>query len=183
VLGLAFPNLHWIHLVRRDVVRQAISLVRARQTNQWYELQPWAAEALSGWDSSRPGMLAHLELSAERIATARAEAARQQPASAVRYDFEAIAQQVTWLTAEHDRWSRFFDAAGIVPFRVTYEALADRYEATIRSVLDYLQLEYDERRLLPPVLKRQSDGISETWATQFAIDRARARAARTESPA
>lgn len=174
LLGSVFPNLLYIHLVRRDIVRQAISLVRARQSNSWYELQPWAAAALSQWDTARSSALAHLNISPERIANAVAAVEQQgRGLPELRYDFDAIEQQVNWLTGETERWLAFFKSAKIHPGVVEYEELASDYQGGVRRVLTHLRVGYDDRRLLPPALKRQSDEINDKWAERFEADRRR----------
>jgi LPS sulfotransferase NodH len=128
----AFPRLGFIHIARRDKLRQAISKARAVQTGLW-KVQPGREEA------------------------ALAE-----------FDRELIDRSLREAEEEERIWQEFFAANNLQPFRVEYEELCANYEATVRAVLQFLQISLPRRkRISQPVTKRQSDAISAEWERRY----------------
>lgn len=75
-------------------------------------------------------------------------------------------QQIRWfeeILDEHDaRWLDFFARSGIEPLAVVYEEFADRYDETVRAVLDYVGVDLpDDVEIEPPGLQKQADAWSE----------------------
>jgi len=134
-----FPNLHYIRIVRRDKVRQAVSLWRAIQT--W----SWKHEKASSPTSTS------LHSSSELI-----------------FNYAAIDHLVRRIQAHEDAWERYFSANAIQPFSVVYEDLKDAYEITAVQILHYLnislpkQVAFAERKM-----KQQADTLSEQWVARY----------------
>jgi LPS sulfotransferase NodH len=84
------------------------------------------------------------------------------------FDAELIEQCLRDGEQQETLWEQFFKQNGIDPFRVEYEKLCQDYEATIREVLDFLQISLPRRtRIGPPVTIRQADDISRAWEKRF----------------
>ena len=93
---------------------------------------------------------------------------RQEP----QFDSDLIEQCLRDGEQQEQSWERFFQRVGITPFRVEYEKLCENYEATIRAVLDFLQISLRRgQRIGPPVTIRQADDISHAWEERFLAER------------
>jgi trehalose 2-sulfotransferase len=99
---------------------------------------------------------------------------RQKP----QFDADLIEQCLRDGEQQEQVWQGFFQRTGIDPFRVEYEKLCENYEATIRAVLDFLQISLPRgQRIGPPVTVRQADEISRVWEERFLAERSPAIAA------
>jgi trehalose 2-sulfotransferase len=79
---------------------------------------------------------------------------------------------------QEQQWDGFFARNRVEPFRVEYETLCDDYEATIRAVLNFLEISLPRRyRVGLPVTIRQSDELSREWEERFLAERSPAVAA------
>ena len=153
LLASVFPRLRYIRLIRRDKVRQAVSLWRAIQSWQWREDGP----------SGVP------EPASER----------GTDGAPLRYSFDALDRLREGLEAEERWWDGYFAAAGIEPLTIFYEDFADRHDEAVRGILRYLEIPLDDERPLPsPTMRRQSDGRSHAWVERY---RTEARAAGVEA--
>ena len=83
------------------------------------------------------------------------------------YHGGAIAHLAAQLAEQDDAWRAWFDANGIEPVTVRYEALADDPQSAVRNVLDRLGV--GPAQIPEPPLRRQGDDRSERW-----VERARA---------
>ena len=91
------------------------------------------------------------------------------------FDVELIEQCLRDGEQQEKRWEGFFKQIGIDPFRVEYEKLCQDYEATIRGVLDFLQISLPRRtRIGPPATVRQADDISRAWEERILAERSAA---------
>jgi trehalose 2-sulfotransferase len=135
-LDAIFPNLRYVWVTRRDKVRQAISLVRARQSSQWTSM------------STQEGR-----------------------SSAADYNFHIVDIALRGIVQEECAWEEYFTQAGITPFTVVYEDLVRNYEATVRRLLDHLEIELPASYVFPtPRLDKQSDAVSEVWVEHYHRD-------------
>ncbi len=81
---------------------------------------------------------------------------------------------------QEQTWECFFQRTDVDPFRVEYEKLCENYEATVRTVLDFLQISLPRgQRIGPPVTIRQADDVSRAWEERFLAERSPEIAART----
>ena len=88
------------------------------------------------------------------------------------FDAKLIEQCLRESEEQEKLWGRFFQQIGIDPLRVEYENLCEDYEATIRRVLDFLQISLPRRaRIGPPATVRQADDISRAWEKRFLAER------------
>jgi trehalose 2-sulfotransferase len=88
------------------------------------------------------------------------------------FDPELIEQCLQDGAQQEQLWELFFQRIGVNPLRVKYEQLCQDYEATIREVLDFLQIYLSRRAQIgPPVTIRQADEISRIWEERFLTER------------
>jgi trehalose 2-sulfotransferase len=88
------------------------------------------------------------------------------------FDAELIEQSLREAERQENTWVDFFQQLDIGPFRVQYEQLCRDYEATIRGVLDFLEISLPRgARIGPPVTIRQADEISRLWEERFMAER------------
>ena len=145
LLSSVFPRLRYVRLVRRDKVRQAVSLWRAIQTWQWREDGPSAGTAASE---------------------------RGTGGAPLRYSFAALDCLKRGLEAEERWWDDYFAVAGgLAPLTIVYEDFADGHDDTIRAILRYLEIPFDDERPLPsPTMRRHSDTRSHEWVERYQED-------------
>lgn len=140
LLSTAFPNLHYIKVLRRNKVRQAISL--------WKAIQTWSWKAEETVPSPHGSTYSQRKLA---------------------FHFEAVDHLVRQIEAHDAAWQQYFDVIGVQPLTIVYEELATAYEATSFKILAHLDipipegLEVQERRM-----KKQADSLSEEWVQQYA---------------
>jgi LPS sulfotransferase NodH len=138
LLARWFPDLRYVRLRRRDPVRQAVSYMKAIQTNEWWD----ADQAPAPFDAPRSG--------------------------AERYDHLLIEASIERLAEEDRRWDRYFATIDVEPLTLYYEDLSRDRDAAVRTVLDYLGLAAPpDRRPPPPSFRRQADERTERWVARF----------------
>jgi trehalose 2-sulfotransferase len=107
-LRSAFGVEHYVHLSRRDMVAEAVSLVIAQQSGLWHR----------NADGS--------------------ERERTKPPEQPHYDRATIASELQMLHDEAVGWRSWFASNGISPLVVTYEELADSPSRQLARVLAHL---------------------------------------------
>jgi trehalose 2-sulfotransferase len=133
-----FPHLRYIHLVRADRVRHAVSYARAAETKLWWQIDAQRAAA--------PCVLA-------RTPT---------------FDRARLDRFYQLITGHASNWQQYFNQNNITPFRIRYEELIANPEGTLKSIFDYLQVNFPAGALLPlPRLKKQADDLSEEWVSLY----------------
>jgi LPS sulfotransferase NodH len=139
-LAQTFPGVKFIYLTRRDKVLQAISYVKAIQTDVWHSLPL----GVTGTDATRP------------------------PPPAPIFDAKEIARWVARFTEDERRWQRYFDIAGIEPYEVVYEDFLESYDSTVRSILQYLGAANTHAlNVVAPRLQKLGDETSYDWAGRY----------------
>jgi LPS sulfotransferase NodH len=108
VMARLFPGARYIWLRRRDKARQAISLLMAASTNEWWIFR---------------GMLPE-----------RPEGGTEDPT----FDPWAISRLESTLERNDEGWRGFFGENGITPLTIDYEDLASDYPGTIATILEWL---------------------------------------------
>jgi LPS sulfotransferase NodH len=138
------PGVRYVRVVRRERVRQAISLWRAIQTASWRDEDGHAGGAN------------------ERV--------RPEP----QFDFVAIDHLVHQLFEHERAWLTFFAATAVEPYTVIYEEFTGAYERTLCGVLGHLGIEdLSGLRISDPRMRSQSDGTTEEWLARYAHERRR----------
>ena len=88
------------------------------------------------------------------------------------FDAELIEQSLKEAERQETIWHSFFRRTGVTPFHVEYEELCRDYEATIRAVLDFLQISLPRgAQIGAPVTIRQADELSRIWEERFLSER------------
>ena len=94
----------------------------------------------------------------------------QQP-SAVdlkdKYSYDAIAHLFAECSMREAAIQEFFSEGSIVPLTIVYEDFILNYEATIRSIMEYLELPSANISLASPSLQQLADDVSEEWVQRF----------------
>jgi LPS sulfotransferase NodH len=138
LLSTVFPNLSYIWITRRDKVRQAVSHIKALQTNIW-------------WLTDQPPVPAE-------------EPKKNTPS----FHFEAIERFVGYIEVDEQAWQDYFHTHAITPLVVVYEELVQSYDATTRQVLEYLHIPTPTDLVMAePRMKKQADTISEEWVERY----------------
>ncbi len=141
LLQSIFPNLRYIQITRRDKLRQAISFLKARQTDIWWEMDAWVRQN------------------------------RRAPAQPPTFDTIALDRIIHQIEAHEAAWKEYFKECGVQPFEVVYEDLVcshEQYEQIIRRVLHYLEIPIPDGLTIPePRYKKQADETSEEWVKQY----------------
>jgi LPS sulfotransferase NodH len=127
----------WISLVRRDVLGQAISWVRAFQSKSW----------MKGVVSDGPRLSDVVE----------------PPAPS--YDRNAIATRIATIEEQATFWADYFDRHEIEPLVVTYEDYVADRRGGVDQVLDFAGLAASSFDL--GTIPRQADEITEAWRERF----------------
>jgi LPS sulfotransferase NodH len=123
----------WVRITREDEIRQAISFVRADQTESWNS----------------------------------AMTAKREPT----YDAGAIIRALDRIQHENDEWSKYFVEHGITALHITYEQLIRDTDATIRTIMNFIDSPVDH---VPAATTRsQSDGTNAEWALRFVAEHPR----------
>jgi LPS sulfotransferase NodH len=153
LLKTLFPNLRHIRMILRDKVRQAVSFLKAQQTDIWWEMDPWV------------------------------RALRLRAVNEPKFDAESIDHLVDYIWAHEVAWQQFFDTCGVQPLELVYEEFVEAYEATTLQVLQYLQIPVPQGlTITAPRLRRQSDIQSEEWVQRYLALRAHQGAGASGSP-
>jgi LPS sulfotransferase NodH len=88
------------------------------------------------------------------------------PAGEARYDERASAHLLAEIRAHNELWRARFDANGVTPLDVRYEAVAADPDGEARRVLDFLGVDAPEERLAPR-MRRVGDAENADWAARF----------------
>ncbi len=65
----------------------------------------------------------------------------------------------------------FFSEGSVVPLTLVYEDFIQEYEKTLRTVLDFLELDTINLEIPAPVLAPTADDRSEEWVQRFREER------------
>lgn len=139
-LERAFGRLLYIHLSRADKLAQAVSLVKAEQTGLWHKA-PDGREI-------------------ERLA----------PPQDPHYDFARLRQEVTTLEGDDAAWNVWFEAQGITPLRIDYEALASDPAGTLLRICAALGVAAPPIGDIKPAVAKLSDAVSRDWMRRYRRD-------------
>jgi len=136
-LAAAFGTPLYIHLQRRDRVAQAISRVKAEQSGLWHRHADGSAR--------------------EQIKEYRTP----------EYDRTLLEQFIAEAEEHEAHWHRWFDAADIPPFELTYEELSADPTTALAKTLGALGKDPDIARQVTVKSVRLADAASRDWAARF----------------
>ena len=81
------------------------------------------------------------------------------------YQFDHIMRFVAEIQRQNQHWNKFFNANGIIPFRIVYEELASDYVGTLAELFAYLGR--PDAAIPPPRLNKQADERSDAFCARF----------------
>jgi LPS sulfotransferase NodH len=139
-LEKAFGRILYIHLSREDKLAQAISLVKAEQTGLWH------------------------------MAPDGTEIERLSPPEEPQYDFARINREVLELESFDTAWNSWFEAQGIEPFHIGYEALSANPAAALIGVCEALGVQSPNARDIKPGVAKLADETSLDWIRRYRSD-------------
>lgn len=87
------------------------------------------------------------------------------------YSFDAINHLYNECSMREAGIQEFFTEGGIAPLNIFYEDFIQDYEKTVRSILDYLELDSQPAAITPPLLTKLADSVSEEWVQRFREER------------
>lgn len=164
ILNRFFHNLHWIRIIRRDRIRQAVSMAKSVQTDVWFDAEPWVFDV-------NPDQI---EDDLERAYMKWVIDARKKPMASsdkLQYDYGRIKYFYNTIEEQEQGWDAFFRRMNIKPYLVEYESLTEHYETTALEILNYLQIPGADHAVFKKrILKKQSDAVNEEWIRRFRIE-------------
>jgi LPS sulfotransferase NodH len=83
------------------------------------------------------------------------------------YSFEAIHHLYSECSMREAGIQEFFSEGNILPFTIVYEDFIQEYEKTVRTVLEFLELDPANAHIQPPSLAQTADAVSEEWVQRF----------------
>jgi trehalose 2-sulfotransferase len=90
-----------------------------------------------------------------------------------RYSFAGVDHLVRMLRRHDLSWCRWFNAHGVAPLELQYEAIAGDPGGAVRRTLEHLGVAGELSGALPePQLRRQADAVSLEWAERYREERA-----------
>lgn len=81
------------------------------------------------------------------------------------FSFAKVAESLKLILQERDNWERFFAYTGIVPYRLTYEALLQNVDGEMRALCDHLGIAWSLNESLAPRVQRGELNIE--WREKF----------------
>ncbi|NES84793.1 MAG: hypothetical protein F6K10_27155 [Moorea sp. SIO2B7] len=149
ILNAIFPNLKFIYIWRKDMVRQAISTVIALETNQW--VKPNQSE---------------LEQERENEEDLKQESTTTSP----KFKPVKIYNWEKKFKDQNRRWREFFRDNHLDYYEVVYEDFLKSFEQEIGNILDYLDIDKTliKDKIEMPT-KRQSNDLNKQWLQRYQL--------------
>lgn len=139
-----FPECKHVFMTRRNKLRLAVSWLRAIRSQEWH--RPNRADTVVGEAPPR---------------TSATELIDGYDRDGLEYLLVGANQREADMQDQFDRW-------GVVPYTVVYEDLVADYEATVRRLLDFLEIPGRADVAIPrPAFDRLADEASEAWYQRF----------------
>ncbi|HEX2998289.1 MAG TPA: Stf0 family sulfotransferase [Anaerolineales bacterium] len=83
------------------------------------------------------------------------------------YSFDAIESLFCQCVMREAGIQEFFSEGNIVPLTIVYEDFIQEYEKTVRTVLEFLELDTIGVEIPPPYFAQTADSVSEEWVQRF----------------
>jgi LPS sulfotransferase NodH len=83
------------------------------------------------------------------------------------FDFDGIAVHMQRIEEVDRKWISYFRSYRISALMLFYEDFVANYEETVRGVLKFLGLSYEDVIVSPPKLERQADARSQEWEERY----------------
>ena len=136
-IAAAFGPPAFVIMTRRDMVAQAVSRLRAKQSGLWH------------------------------VRADGSERERAAPHRDPVYDAAALAGHIAEAEHGEARWNDWFAANGIVPARIHYEDLAARPGETLTALLEAIGRDPVHAQGVAPISARMADAQSRDWAARY----------------
>ncbi|MFG1750213.1 Stf0 family sulfotransferase [Streptosporangium sandarakinum] len=143
LLERAFGRTAFVCLRRDDTLAQAVSWLRAEQTRTWFIGGDGEISGNDDGDGHEP-----------------------------RYDAEEITRFVRTIEDHNAAWEAWFSSAGVRPYRVRYEDLAEDVTGATRRVLGFLGVEAPPDRAIAARHRRQADELNRDWMARYRAEQA-----------
>lgn len=88
-----------------------------------------------------------------------------------KYSFDAINHLYNECSMREAGIQEFFAEGSITQLNIFYEDFIQNYEATVRTILDYLDLDSKSASIAPPALTKLADAVTEEWVQRFRAER------------
>jgi trehalose 2-sulfotransferase len=137
LLNRTFGRTRFIYLRRDDALAQAVSWLRAEQTNTWF----------TGGNGEISGNGANT----------------QNPV----FDAAAIRRFMDMIEEHNTAWEAWFTSRGIQPHRVSYEDLDKDMVTTTHGILTFLGVYAPETPVIKARHRRQADELNRRWIRQY----------------
>jgi len=86
------------------------------------------------------------------------------------YDFAALSHLFKEATLRECAMQAYFSRYNIHPLTLVYEDFINDFENTIRQIVDYLEIEYDELNIENKFYRKTANENSEKWVQRFRKD-------------
>lgn len=87
------------------------------------------------------------------------------------YSYDAINHLYNECSMREAGIQEFFTEGNISPLNIFYEDFVQGYEKTVRTILDYLEVDSQSVTIAPPALTKTADTVSEEWTQRFREER------------
>lgn len=137
LLDQAFGHTDFIYLRREDALAQAVSWLRAEQTDTWF-IGGNGEISGNGRKKQHPG-----------------------------FDAVAIRRFLHLIEEHNTAWEAWFTSQGIQPHRVSYEDLDGDMVTTTHGILTFLGVHAPETPVITARHRRQADELNRQWIKRF----------------
>jgi LPS sulfotransferase NodH len=142
LLNRAFGRTRFVYLRRDDVLAQAVSWLRAEQTDTWY--------------TGGNGEIGNIGGSG------------RSPS----FDSNRIGQLIQMIDEHNTAWEEWFTMFDIQPHVVRYEELDADMVGVTRGILSFLGFDLFDGRAIAPRHKRQADELNDQWIDRYRAESA-----------
>ncbi|MFG3662391.1 Stf0 family sulfotransferase [Streptomyces sp. NPDC047706] len=143
LLNRAFGRTRFVYLRREDVLAQAVSWLRAEQTDAWYIGGNGEIGGGNGGSGQMPS-----------------------------FDSTRIDELMQTIDEHNAAWEAWFTSNGVEPLQVRYEELDGDMAGVTEGILTFLGLKSRDRRAIVPRHTRQADELNNQWIDRYRADSA-----------
>lgn len=137
LLSQVFGCTRFVSLRRGDVLAQAVSWLRAEQTDAWY-IGGNGEIGGNGGSGRLPS-----------------------------FDADRIGELMETIEEHNEAWEAWFTSCGVDPFRVLYEELDADMAGVTEGILDFLGIELPDGQAIVPRHERQADRLNDQWIDRY----------------
>jgi LPS sulfotransferase NodH len=134
-IGVMFPNLKMLYLDRISIEAQAVSVVKAMESNVWHTASD-------------------TEIQNQRDKAEDIES---------KFDLVRICRTIGTIAAEKANWERLFFDSGREPVRLIYEGFSEDLQMGINRVATAIGIDASTLPRVRPYFKKLSDSVNDNW--------------------